>query len=286
MSLPPFAYHVARSFEEAFELRRQYGDEARWFSGGTALMLLMRADLLHPAALIGVCALPDMRGIRVERDCVRIGAATPHAEVAASPEIRRLLPVVAETFNHIATRRVRNVGTAGGNLAHANPHQDPPTTLTAFNARVVARGANGERRIPLDGLFTGYFETSLQREEILTAIEIPLPAPRTRAAFIKFLPRSHDDYATVNVAVCLTGNAKKVEGIRIAVGSMGATVLRSAEAESLLVGRAPDEARLKDAARAAIQGADPELDSRGSPAYKMQVAPVIVRRAIEKALAA
>ncbi len=280
MSLPDFSYRHAADFDDAFALRARDGADARYFSGGTALMLLMRAGLLHPVSLIGVRGLPGMRGIAHASGVIRIGAATPHAELAASPLLKELLPTVAETFDHVATRRIRNVGTVGGNLAHANPHQDPPVTLTAFGATVIARGPGGERRIALDDLFVDYFQTSLAAEEILTAIEIPVPPAGSGSAFIKFLPRSADDYATVNVAVCLQRDGDRATAARIVVGSMGATVLRSAEAEALLTGGAIDAARLERVSIAAVADADPELDSRGTPAYKRRVAPVIVRRAI------
>jgi aerobic carbon-monoxide dehydrogenase medium subunit len=283
MSLPDFSYRHPASFEDAFAMRARDGADARYFSGGTALMLLMRAGLLHPVSLIGVRDLPGMRDIEHVNGVVRIGASTTHAEVAASPLVRDLLPTVAETFDHVATRRVRNVGTIGGNLAHANPHQDPPVTLTAFDATVVARGPGGERRISLGDLFVDYFQTSLAPEEILTAIEIPVPPRDSGSSFIKFLPRSADDYATVNVAVRLQRDGDRVTAARVAVGSLGATVLRSGDAEALLTGGLLDDARLERASEAAVAAADPELDSRGTPEYKRRVAPVIVGRAIRAA---
>lgn len=283
MSLPTFEYHEARTFDEALSLRAQYDGEARYFSGGTALMLLMRAGLIHPPALIDVRKLPGMHGISFDGGVVRIGAATTHAEIAASPGLRRLLPTVAATFDHVATPRVRNVATVGGNLANANPHQDPPVTLTAFSASAVVRGQAGERRIALEELFVDYLQTSLAPDEILTGIEIPLPGSGAAGAFIKYLPRSCDDYSAVNVAVLLRREGDRVAGARIAVGSMGPTVLCSPEAGALLEGGKPNEARIKEAAAAAVADADPEIDSRGSPEYKRRIAPVIVRRAIEAA---
>ena len=280
MTLPDFAHHEAATFDEAFALRSRYGNDARYFSGGTALMLLMRAGLLHPAALIGICALPGMRELSVEGGVARIGAAMTHAELARSPQLRQFLPTLAYTFDHVATRRVRNVATVGGNLAHANPHQDPPVTLTAFGAIAIARGPSGERRIALDDLFVDYFQTCLDPDEILTGIEIPTAGTGSGSAFIKYLPRSADDYAAVNVAVCLEREGDRVTSARIAVGSMGPTVLRSAEAEGLLTGGTMNDARVRSASQAAVADADPELDSRGSPEYKRKIAPVIVRRAI------
>jgi carbon-monoxide dehydrogenase medium subunit len=246
-------------------------------------MLLMRAELLHPQALISVRGLPGMRGIALGEGHIRIGAAMTHAEIAASPDLKKLMPSVSETFDHVATRRIRNVATVGGNLAHANPHQDPPVTLTAFDATVIVRGPKGERRIRLGDLFVDFFQTSMAPDEILTAVEIPVPVQGAGTAFLKYLPRSADDYATVNVAVVLTREGSRVEKARIAIGSMGSTVICSAEAESMIAGRIPDQARLDEVSKAALRTADPELDSRGSPEYKRRIAPIIVRRAIEAA---
>jgi carbon-monoxide dehydrogenase medium subunit len=282
VSLPQFAYHQPEGFEELFDLSARYGEEARYFSGGTALMLLMRAELLQPSALISLARLP-LRGVTREDGVIRIGALTTHTELARSELLRRELPMLADTFAHVATRRIRNVGTVGGNLAHANPHQDPPVSLTALGASVLVRGPRGERRIALDSLFIGYFETSLEPGEVLTAIEVPVPTGGTRATFVKYLPRSADDYATVNVAVVFQSDGERIRNPRIVVGSMGPTPLRAREAERLLDGHPLDDARVREAAQLAISGAEPEHDSRGSPEYKRKVAPVIVSRAIRQA---
>lgn len=283
MSLPEFELHEPTTFDEAFRLRGLYGDEARYYSGGTALMLLMRAELLHPRALIDVRSLPQMRGISRRDGHIHIGAAMTHAEISASSELKELMPCVSETFDHVATRRIRNVATVGGNLAHANPHQDPPVTLTAFGATAIARGPKGERRIPLDDLFVDFFQSSLAPDEILVAVEVPLPRSGAGCAYIKYLPRSADDYATVNVAVVLTREGDRVKDVRIAIGSMGSTVISSREAESMLAGRVPEGARLDEVCKAALETADPEFDSRGSPEYKRRIAPVIVKRALQAA---
>lgn len=283
MSLPRFEFHDAASYDEAFDFWSRYGEEARYIAGGTALVLLMRAQLLQPAALIGIGGLPGMRGIVRENGVIRIGAATTHAELARSPLLREELPTLADTFSHVATPRVRNVATVGGNLAHANPQQDPPVTLMALDASVIARGPMGERRIALDDFFLGYFESSLEPGEVLTAIEVPIPRHRLGSAFIKYLPRSAEDYATINVAVTLRRNGDRVEDPRIVIGSMGPTPVRAVEAERLLAGHEPDEKQLNLVGAAAAAATDPVLDSRGTPDYKRRIAPVIVARAVRAA---
>jgi len=281
--LPRFELHEPETFDELFALAWRYGEEARYLAGGTALVLLMRAQLLQPAALLALHRLPGIGGITRDSGRLRLGALATHDDLARSPLLRRHAPALAEAFRHVATPRIRHVGTVGGNLAHADPHQDPPVALVALGAAVVARGPKGERRIPVEELFTGYYETVLAPGEVLTAVEVPVPAPDVRTAFVKFLSRSADDYATVNVAVALRESGGRVAEARLAVGCMGPTPIRARDAEALLVGQVPDDARLRAVGEAVVAMTDPALDSRGSPDYKRRITPAIVARAIRQA---
>ena len=283
MSLPRFEFHAPDTFEELFALAARYGDEARYLAGGTALMLLMRAEILHPAALLALHRLPALREITRDNGRVRLGGLATHAELARSPLVREHFPALAQAFGHVATPRIRNVGTVGGNLVHADPHQDPPVALIALGASVVARGPEGERRIPLDEFCVGYYETALRPHEVVTAVDVPVPGGTVRTAFIKFLSRSADDYATVNVAVALREAGGQVAEARIALGCLAPAPVRAREAEAVLIGQAPDETRLRMAGEAAVAAIDPALDSRGTPAYKRRVTPVVVARAILQA---
>jgi aerobic carbon-monoxide dehydrogenase medium subunit len=283
MSIPVFAYHQPESFEELFSLWLKYGEDARYLSGGTALMLLMRSQLLQPPALLSLAKLPGLHGITAENGVIRIGALTTHSEIHKSALVRRELPMLAETFGHIATPRVRNIATIGGNLSHANPHQDPPVSLMALEAFALVRGPQGDRRIALDDLFVDFLQTSLAAQELLIAVEVPVPSSGTKGAFIKFLPRSADDYATVNVAVTLRQSAGRVESARVVIGSMGPTPIRAIEVEKALSGAAFSAALVEDAAALSTARVDPEADFRGSPAYKKRITPAIVRRAIRQA---
>ncbi len=280
MSLPPFDFHRAGSLEEAFELKSQYGDDARYLSGGTALVLFMRTQVLQPSALIALDFLANKKNITVEGGHIRIGAGVTHAEIASSMLVKAHCPLLADTCSHVATPRVRNVATIGGNLANANPHQDPPITLIALGAEVVAQSRSKVRRIATEDFFVDYYESCLGPDEIVIGIDVPLASPSARSRFIKFLPRSADDYATVNVAVSATMNGSVIADIRIAVGSMGPVPIRARAAEQILMGRAPSDEAIMEAAAVATEDAEPELDSRGSPEYKKHVAPVIVERAI------
>lgn len=283
MTLPRFDWHEPDTFEELFALAARYGEDARYVAGGTALVLLMRARLVQPAALLALHRLPGLRDIARADGRLRLGSLATHDALARSSLLREQAPALAQAFAHVATPRIRNVGTVGGNLAHADPHQDPPVALLALDAVAVARGPDGERRIPLDAFFVDAYETALGPGEVLTAVEVPVPGPGAHGAFVKFLARSADDYATVNVAATVRVAGGRVAEARVALGCVASTPLRARAAEALLAGRVPDDALLRQAGEAAAEATAPALDSRGSPAYKRRVTPVVVRRALRRA---
>jgi carbon-monoxide dehydrogenase medium subunit len=195
--------------------------------------------------------------------------------------------MLAETYHHVATLRIRNMATVGGGLAHADPNQDPPPSLIALGATVKATSAKGSRTIPLDEFFKDYYETVLGPDEIITEVMVPKLAPNTGAAYIKFLPRTADDYATVSAAAVLTLDKanKTIADVRIALGSVGVTPIRARAAEDLLRGQPLKSDAFAAAGEKAKEAVDPVSDFRGSAAYKKDMAAVFVRRALEKALA-
>jgi aerobic carbon-monoxide dehydrogenase medium subunit len=207
--------------------------------------------------------------------------------VESSSLLRRRLPLLAETYHHVATIRVRNMATVGGGLAHADPNQDPPPTLIALGATVKVTSADGSRVIPLDEFFTDYYETVLKPDEIVTEVFIPKMAPSSAGAYLKFLPRTADDYATVSAAAVLTLDKTKkiISDVRIALGSVGVTPIRATAAEAVLRGQPLKAEAFAEAGEKAKEAVDPVSDFRGSAAYKKEMAGVFVRRALEKALA-
>jgi aerobic carbon-monoxide dehydrogenase medium subunit len=228
-----------------------------------------------------------LNGVEVSDGGLRIGGLATHREVESSPLLRRRLPMLAETYHHVATLRVRNMATVGGGLAHADPNQDPPPSLIALGATVKATSANGSRVIPLDEFFKDYYETVLNPDEIITEVFVPKVAPNTGAAYIKFLPRTADDYATVSAAAVLTldKTKKNIADVRIALGSVGVTPIRATAAEAVLRGQPLKTEAFAEAGEKAKEAVDPVSDFRGSAAYKKDMAAVFVRRALEKALA-
>jgi carbon-monoxide dehydrogenase medium subunit len=186
----------------------------------------------------------------------------------------------------VATVSVRNMATVGGGLAHADPNQDPPPTLIALGATVKASSADGARVLPLEEFFTDYYETVLQPDEVITEVLVPRLPPNSAGAYLKFLPRTADDYATVSAAavVTLEPNKKIFKDVRIALGSVGTTPVRAKAAEAVLRGQPVKPEALREAGEKAKGEVDPISDLRGSADYKREMAAVFVRRALEKAL--
>jgi aerobic carbon-monoxide dehydrogenase medium subunit len=280
-------YREPRSLDETCALMDDLGEDGRLLAGGTALVLFMRQRLLSPAALINLRHVPELAGIRSENGSLVIGALTTHHEAAHSDLLRSQYPGLADTFARVATPRIRNAGTVGGNLAHGDPHLDPPVTLLALDASVATRSSRGERQIPLNELFLDYYETSLGTGEVLTSVRLPARQPGTGVGFIKFLPRSQDDYAAVDVAawVRLDPRTGTLADARLALGSVGPVAFRAIEAEAVLRSQRPDASVLAEAGERAAAQADPEDDIRGSPAYKRELIRVLVGRCVRLALA-
>jgi carbon-monoxide dehydrogenase medium subunit len=250
-------------------------------------VIMMKQRLVRPSCLISLRSVRGLNGIELKDGGLRIGGLATHRQVESSSLVRRRLPVLAETFHHVATIRVRNMATVGGGLAHADPNQDPPPTLIALGATAKATSPNGSRTIPLDEFFTGYYETVLNPDEIITELFVPKMAANTGAAYLKFLPRTADDYATVSAAAVLTldKNKKTISDVRIALGSVGSTPIRATAAEAVLRGQPVKAEGFAEAGEKAKEAVDPISDFRGSAGYKKEMAGVFVRRALEKALA-
>ncbi len=282
----PFEYRTPKSLKEVHQELREFGADAKLIAGGTALVIMMKQRLVRPSSLISLRMVRGLNGIAEKDGALRIGGLATHREVETSTLVRRRVPLLAETYRHVATIRVRNMATVGGGLAHADPNQDPPPTLMVLGATLKASSADGSRVIPLEEFFTDYYETVLKPDEIITEVSVPRLPANSGGAFVKFLPRTADDYATVSAAaVVILDRARKIfTDVRIALGSVGTTVLRAREAEAILRGQPVKAEALREAAEKAKQAVDPVSDFRGSAAYKKEMAVVFVRRALEMAL--
>jgi len=283
----PFEYRTPKNLKEVHATLKEFGTDAKLIAGGTALVIMMKQRLVRPSCLVSLRSVRGLNGIEVKDGGLRIGGLATHRAVEASSLVRRRLPLLAETYHHVATIRVRNMATVGGGLAHADPNQDPPPTLIALGATLKATSANGSRVIPLDEFFTDYYETVLKPDEIITEVFVPRLAANSGGAYLKFLPRTADDYATVSAAAVLTldKNKKTISDVRIALGSVGVTPIRATAAEAVLRGQPVKAEAFAEAGEKAKEAVDPVSDFRGSAAYKKDMAAVFVRRALDKALA-
>ena len=282
-----FAYRRPETLEEAIELLDEHGDDAGPLAGGTALVLLMRQGLVRPEVVVGLDGIAELGGISATDDGVRIGATVTHRQAETSPVVADAAPLLVRTLSHVATIRIRNAGTVGGNLAHADPNQDPPVTLIAHGATISLTGPDGVRSMPVEDFFVDYYETARRPSELVTAIDVPRLPAGTGASYLKFLPRSADDYATVSVAatVQLDEGGERCEDARVALGSVAGVPLRARAVERALSGQVPTDEAIREAASQVREEVDPISDARGSAEYKREMAEVFVRRALAEAFA-
>ena len=279
----PFTYLEPSSLDEALALLARHGGEAKLIAGGTGLVNLMKQRLVRPAFVIGLRALKPLAGI-AENGGLRIGALATLQSLEASAAVRRNAPLLAATCRHVATVRVRSMATLGGAMAHGDPFLDTPPTLIALDGQIVARSRRGQRKIPVDQFFTGYFETVLEPDEIVTEILLPAQPAGGGTAFLKFLPATQDDYATVSVAARIVLDATgAIADARVALGAAAMVPVRATAVEAALSGRAADEKTFRDAASLVLSAIDPIADFRGTADYKRKMAVVHVRRALSQA---
>src|SRR5207248_124319 len=250
--MSPFALEEPASLAEALALLDPDDPGARAIAGGTALMLMMKSGLYRPQRLVSLRRLgPALTGIHTAADGgIEIGAMVRLADIERSGKVRAAAPVIAETLLTHSNVRVRNVATLGGNLAHADPHMDLPPVLIALGATVRVTGPAGERSIAIEDLVTGYLETVLANNELITAVSIP-PQTGRRATYAKVTARTADDWPALGLAVSVHAEDVVVRDARIAIGAATETARRLPQAEAALAGRAVTDTTLHQAGRAA-----------------------------------
>ncbi len=282
-----FKYFPAKTVNEACELLSQYGEEAKLLGGGQSLVTFMKQDFVSPSYLIDIKGISDLDYIRYdETDGLRIGALTTHRSLETSAVVQEKFAVLAQMELTLASVPVRNWGTLGGNLAHADPASDLAPTLLSLGAEVTLTGPNGARVVSLDDFFVDTFETALQPNELLTEIHIP-NSSRGKGFYYKFAQRA-TDLAVVSVAVNLMldpDDQNLCRDIRIVMGSVGPTPLRSRRGEDLLKGQTITGTLIAEAARVSAKDAQPTTDINGSEEYKREIVDVLVRRSIKEAAA-
>ena len=272
--MSPFELAQPASLSEALSLLGE--DGARPLSGGTALMLMMKAGVFRPARLVSLRRL-KLEGIEPAAGGeLRVGAMSTLRALERSAAVEKAFPVLKKTLRTLANVRVRNVATVGGALAHADPHMDLPPLLSALGARATIAGPGGERVVPVEALYAGYLENTLKPNELITRVQVPALGKR-RAAYLKCTTRSADDWPSLGMAVVLDG-----EEARVFLSAATDRPTRLVAAEKILRSGF-DEKNLKRAGEAAAEEVQIESDLHGSAAYKKQLIRVYLARAIHEA---
>ncbi len=276
-----FHFHAPDTLAAAAALLGEYGDDARPMAGGTALTLMMKQSLVQPDHLVSLHCVTDGRGIAIDGDVLRIGALVTQREVERSPLLREHAPLLANAYGRVGTVRIRNVGTVGGGLAHGDPAQDPQPALLALGAQVRLLSTAGERVVPMTDFCVDYYETAIEPGELVVELLVPTAPRFDKGVYLKYLPRTQDDYATVAVAALGTVVDGRVEAARVGLGAVAPTPLRATAVEEALVGGPASADAVREAAALVADLVDPLDDARGSAAYKRDMAVVFTRRALE-----
>ncbi|MGQ0649521.1 MAG: FAD binding domain-containing protein [Gemmatimonadaceae bacterium] len=275
-----FEYHRATSVQHALDLLASFGDSAKLLSGGHSLLPVMKLRLAAPAHLIDIARIDGLSGVTDGVDSITVGATTRHADVAASTIVRAKAPLLAEAAGHIGDPLVRNMGTIGGSLSHADPGADLPAVVLALGATIVLTSKGGRRAIVAEQFFVDLFQTAMQSGEMLTAVQIPVAAPGAGSAYEKNADPA-SGYAIVGIAAHVTVSGGKVTAARVAMTGLGPKATRLAAVESALLSGASGEA----AAAKAADGMSFVDDATGSAGYKSNLARVYTRRALTRAIA-
>ena len=284
MKPPRFEYLAPTSLDEALALLAEHGDGAKVLAGGQSLVPLLNFRLVRPAYLVDLNEITGLGYIRRENGQVAIGALTRQRAVETSPVIRELVPLLADAMPQIGHVQIRNRGTIGGSLAHADPAAELPAVVAALGGELVVRSARGQRTLRPEAFFVGYLTTAVEPTELVVEVRLPVAPPRTGTAFLE-VSRRHGDFALVGVAASVTLDERGAcTRCAIALTGVGPTPVVAREAARQLVGARPTPEVLEDAGRRAAADLEPDGDLHASSAYRKHVAGVLTRRALARAV--
>jgi carbon-monoxide dehydrogenase medium subunit len=278
-----FDYVAPSSLDEALAILAERGDDAKVLAGGQSLVPLIKLRFASPGLLVDLNRLPGLAYIDDGPDGLRVGALTRHSQLTDSEVLTARYPAMAAAAPLISDPLVRNRGTIGGSLAHADPAGDWGSVMLALGAQLVVRRASGERTIDIGDFFRGTFSTALESDEIVTEVRVPAPARRSGGTYLK-LERKVGDFATVGVAVQVELEDGVVGRAGVAMTAVGSSNVRAERAEAALAGAQPGPAAFDEAARLAAQAAEPATDVRGPAEYKRHVVEVYVKRGLAHAV--
>jgi len=278
MKAAAFAYARAKSVDDALQLLAAHGDSAKVLSGGQSLMPAMNLRLISPELIVDIGGISELRGIVVQGDMLRIGALTRHVDLQRSPEIAAYAPLLAEAIAHVAHPAIRNRGTLGGSLAHADPAAELPACMLALDATIVVLGTGGERRIAAVDFFQGIFQTALSAEELLVAVELPV-AKKSGVLFFHEFARRHGDYAIAGLAAYANIEGGVFTYFRPAFFAVGDRPLL-VEATDRLINVTVTPQMLSDVSSAVGNELDPQDDQQASGPMRRHLAKVLLTRCI------
>jgi carbon-monoxide dehydrogenase medium subunit len=283
MKPPAFRYFAPDSLEEALALRAEHAEDSAVLAGGQSLMPLLNLRMAFPGTVIDLGRIGELAGIREWDGGVAIGAMTRQREAERSTLVRERVPLAARALPNVGHAAIRNRGTVGGSIAHADPAAELPAVALALDAEMVARTSGGERTIAAGDFFAGFLTTTLAPDELLVEVRLPgLPAGHG-TAFVE-LARRHGDFALVGVAAALAlDGAGAIADARLVFIGVGGSPVRARDAEAVLRGSAPGEALFAEAAERAKEELDPPGDTHASAAYRRRVAGVLAQRALAEA---
>ena len=283
MKASAFSYARATSVANALELLVAHGDRAKVLSGGQSLMPAMNLRLISPELIVDIGEIAELRGIALKGDVLRIGALTRHVDLQRSPDVGTHAPLLTQAVAHVAHPAIRNRGTIGGSLAHADPASELPACMVALNAIIVVKGEAGERRIAASDFFKGIYETDLSPQELLIAVELPV-APKNSVHFFCEFARRHGDYAIAGLAAQAILRGEVLDELRLVFFAVGDRPVL-AKAANGLVKTVITPAALSDASRALGEELDPPDDQQASAAMRRHLAKVLMARCVSALLA-
>lgn len=277
-------YRAPTSLDEALDLLAQHGDDAKVLAGGQSLVPLMKLRLAAPGLVVDIGRIGGLDGVGTQPGGLHIGARTTHADIEGAPGLRRTCALLADTAPLVSDPLVRNMGTVGGSVCHADPAGDWASVMLALNARFTLQSKRGERTVAAADFFQGPFTTALAADELMTAISIPLPSGPASGTYLK-LERKVGDFATVAVAVQVEVSGGKISKAGIGMTAVGATNLKATAAEKALAGQEPTDQVIAEAARLAAAASEPKSDVRGSAEFKKDIVRVFVQRGLKQSVA-
>ncbi|MBV8088110.1 MAG: xanthine dehydrogenase family protein subunit M [Alphaproteobacteria bacterium] len=283
MKPPPFEYVRPVDLDGVFDaLAQNSGEATKILAGGQSLVPMMNLRVLAPKRLVDINRVPGLARIVVEGDRLVIGALARHTDVMASPDVRQHAPLVAAAYRHVAHRPIRNRGTIGGNLAHADPASELPAVMLALDAEMALRSRSGERRVPAGQFFLGTFETAARADELLTSIHIPLAVGSRRWGFEEVSQRQ-GDFALVAVAATFAVEDGRCASPHLAYAGVADHAVRIATAEVALDGQSPEDALFEQVTAKAAEAVNPPEDIHADAAYRRDLVRALTRRALSAA---